>query len=164
MTEVLFMTVSRPALLALLLGAHFAQADENVTIRGYVIAEPPCVINNGMPIRARFGDVQIEHINGSYKTIPIEFVLKCNPTTTANELRMQLVGVHAFDGLSLAIPGYSDVAIAITKDGRQWPITEWSNFDLRWQPVLKAVLVKRYGRKIKPGEFTASATMVVDYR
>lgn len=159
------MTVARPALLALLLGCGpLAQAAESqVTIQGVIQAAIPCVINKDAPISAPFNDIQIAGINGHYKTISIDYALDCSRSAT-NELRIQVRGNPAFDQTMLQIPDYDNIGIALKKDGERWALNTWSNFDTRKQPVLQAVLVKRDASEIKAGAFTASATLVVDYR
>ncbi|MDH0731317.1 fimbrial protein [Pseudomonas sichuanensis] len=159
------MTVARPALLALLLGCgSLAQAAEQLmTIKGFVYAAIPCVINRNAPINAPFNDVKIADIDGKYNTIPIAYKLDCSRSAT-NELRMQVRGNPAFDRTMLEIPGYDNIGIALKKDGDRWALNTWSNFDPRKQPVLQAVLVKRDDSVIKAGAFKASATLVVDYR
>ncbi|MFV3336564.1 fimbrial protein [Pseudomonas sp. NY15349] len=165
MTEALIMTVARPAVLALLLGCGpLAQAvDFRVSIKGVIQAEIPCVVNKNAPISVPFSDVQIAAIDGRYKTVAIDYTLDCSRSAT-NELRMQVRGFPAFDRTLLEIPGFENIGIAIKKDGEPLALNSWSNFDTRKQPVLQAVLVKRDFSEVKAGAFTASATLVVDYR
>lgn len=136
-----------------------------VTIRGTVMAGIPCVINNERPITAPFGDVQIADIDGTYKTITINYSLDCSRAVT-NEVRMQIRGTGTwFLPALLAVPGNSELGIAIKKDGSALAVNTWENFDASKKPVLQAVLTKRaQGSEIVNGTFSASATMVVEYR
>ncbi|AIL61833.1 fimbrial protein [Pseudomonas alkylphenolica] len=162
------MTVTRIAMLAVLLGSASstdAAEQQVVTIKGVVYAAIPCVINKNAPISAPFGDVQTAGIDGSYKTITLEYTLDCS-RSTSNELRMQVRGTpaSAFNPALLVVPGYDSLGIALKKDGARLAVNTWADFDTRKQPVLQAVLVKRENREIKAGAFKASATLVVDYR
>lgn len=160
------MTVARPALLAMLLGcASMTHATEQqvVTIEGVVYAAIPCVINNNAPISGPFGDVQTAGIDGNYKTITLKYTLDCSRAAT-NELRMQVRGTRAFDSTLLLVHDHNNLGIAFKKDGERLALNTWTNFDTRKQPVLQAVLVKRENSEIKAGAFSASATLIVDYR
>ncbi|MFG0400738.1 fimbrial protein [Pseudomonas sp. YQ_13] len=159
------MNVVRPALLALLLVyASMPHAVEQVvTIEGTVYADIPCDINRSKLIEGSFGDVQTARIDGSYKTITLDYLLDCRRSAT-NELRMQVHADPAFDTTLLKVPGQANLGIAIKKDGARLPVNTWVDFDTRKKPMLQAVLVKRANGEIKAGPFRAGATLVVDYR
>ncbi|WP_159987316.1 fimbrial protein [Pseudomonas sp. Irchel 3H3] len=159
------MTVVRPLLLAMLLGCApmTLATEQQVTIKGVVYAAIPCEINKNAPISAPFGDVQTAGIDGTYKTITLEYALNCSRSAT-NELRMQVRGTAAFDPALLMVPGYDNLGIALKKDGGRLAVNTWVDFDTRKKPVLQAVLVKRANSEIKAGAFKVSATLVVDYR
>ncbi|HWD31861.1 fimbrial protein [Pseudomonas caricapapayae] len=161
------MTATRSAFLLLLLGCaaptHSAE-QQVVTIKGTVFAAIPCVINNNKPIGAPFGDVQTAGIDGYYKTITLNYSLDCSRSTT-NELRMLVRGDDAgFNTALLGVPGHENLGVALKKDGNPLAINTWADFDTNKQPVLQAVLVKRENSELKAGAFSASATLVVDYR
>lgn len=159
------MTAVRTVLLAMLLGSAslINAVEKQVTIKGTVYASIPCVINDNKPITASFGDVQIEKIDGAYKTISLDYSLNCTRATT-NELRMQVRGYNTwFDTTALLIPGNDNLGIALKKDGTQLAMNTWVDFDTRKHPVLQAVLVKTAG-VINAGAFKASATLMVDYQ
>jgi type 1 fimbria pilin len=161
------MTAARTASLLLLLGcaspAHSTE-QQVVTIKGTVFAAIPCVINNNKPIGAPFGDVQTAGIDGYYKTITLTYSLDCS-RSASNELRMLVRGDDAgFDATVLGVPGHENLGIALKKDGNWLAINTWTDFDTNKQPLLQAVLVKRENSQIKAGAFSASATLVVDYR
>ena len=141
-----------------------AASNVTVTISGTVQATPPCVINDGRPLTAPFGDVQIAKIDGNYGITTIEYTLVCSRPVT-NEVRMQVRGNGTWLTSLLAVPGIPELGIALRKDGAALAINTWANFDSRTRPVLQAVLVKRaQDSDIKTGTFSASATLVVDYR
>ncbi|MGL5998998.1 MAG: fimbrial protein [Pseudomonas proteolytica] len=160
------MTVVRTPLLAMMLGCAsmtYATEQQVVTINGVVYAAIPCVINKNAPISGPFGDVQTAGIDGTYKTITLEYALDCSRSAT-NELRMQVRGDPAFDPSLLMVREHDNLGIAIKKDGARLAVNTWADFDTRNQPVLQAVLIKRENSEIKAGTFNASATLVVDYR
>jgi len=160
------MTIARRALLAMLLGcASITLADEQqvVKIEGVVYASIPCVINNNAPISGPFGDVQTAGIDGSYKTITLEYSLNCS-RSASNELRMQVRGDPAFDPALLVVRGYDNLGIALKKDGVPLALNTWADFDTRKKPVLQAVLVKQQNSVVQAGRLNAGATLVVEYR
>ncbi|MBH3423985.1 fimbrial protein [Pseudomonas gessardii] len=139
--------------------------ETTVTISGTVLASIPCVINNERPIVAAFGDVQIADIDGSYKTITLDYTLDCARAVT-NEVRMQVRGTGTwFSPALLAVPGNNELGIAFKKDGAALAVNTWANFDAGKKPLIQAVLAKRsQSSEIVNGAFSASATMVVEYR
>lgn len=160
------MTRVRTVLLATLFITAVAHANEQkeVTIKGVVYAAIPCVINDNKPITASFGDVLIAAIDGHYKTITLNYTLDC-ARSASRELQMQVRGNSAgFDMASLQVPGFDSLGIALKKDGSPLAINTWSDFDTDKQPLLQAVLVKNNVGEVKAGNFTAGATLMVDYR
>lgn len=158
----------RAALMVMALGCASsvnAAREVTVTISGTVQGSPPCVINNDRLITAPFGDVQINDIDGRYKTITIPYSLDCSRAVT-NQVRMQVKGNGTWflPGL-LAVPGNTELGIRLKKDGAALAIDTWTNFDGSKQPVLQAVLTKRAeSSEIKNGTFSASATLLVEYQ
>lgn len=161
------MLSGKGAIMAVALGfALSANASQTtVTISGTVMASIPCVINNEQPITASFGDVQIADIDGVYKTITVNYTLDCARAVT-NEVRMQVRGNGTwFLPDLLAVPGNGELGIALKKDGSSLALNTWAAFDTSKTPVLQAVLVKKsQDSDIVNGTFSASATMVVEYR
>lgn len=163
------MSALRVALMVLALGGgSFANAASNVTvtISGTVQAISPCVINNERPITASFGDVLIENIDGSYKTITIPYDLDCSGAAT-NQVRMQVRSFQLPWWLpgSMLVEGNNELAITFIKDGSAFAINTWANFDTNKKPVLQAVLSKMSpDSEIIEGTFSASATLMVEYR
>ena len=159
----------RAALMVLALGcvaaASATPTQVYVSIKGTVWSRFPCVINSGRPITASFGDVQIADIDGVYKTITVNYTLDCARAVT-NEVRMQVRGNGTwFLPDLLAVPGNGELGIALKKDGSPLALNTWAAFDTSKTPVLQAVLVKKsQDSDIVNGTFSASATMVVEYR
>lgn len=161
------MNFIRPALLAILLScasmALAAPVTQQMYVTGTIYAAIPCVINKNAPIRAPFGDVQTAGIDGSYKTITLDYELDCS-RSTSNELRIQVRGNPGIDFSLLAIPGYNNLSIALKKDGVPLALNTWVDFNTSKKPLLQAVLVKRENSEVLAGSFSSSATLVVDYR
>ncbi|HHZ9057468.1 TPA: fimbrial protein [Pseudomonas aeruginosa] len=141
-----------------------AATQMTLKIKGAIYAEPPCLINQNAPINAPFGSLDINKIDGSYKTIRLEYSLDCSRAVN-NELRLTVRGVGAgFFSSALSVPNHSDIGIVLKKDGEPFPINTWSDFEPQKKPVLEAVLIKRPGSELETGRFTSSATLIVDYR
>ena len=160
------MTLVRTPLLAMMLGCAsmtYATEQQVVTINGVVYAAIPCVINKNAPISGPFGDVQTAGIDGTYKTITLEYSLNCS-RSASNELRMQVRGDPAFDPALLLVRGYDNLGIALKKDGVPLALNTWADIDTRKKPELQAVLVKRENSVVQAGSLNAGATLVVDYR
>lgn len=161
------MTALRTLILSVALGLSLKAHALNqtvVTISGNIYASVPCVINNNRPISAPFGDVQTNAIDGTYKTVTLEYNLTCD-YSRSNELRMKVLGTAAgFDNKSLAVPNHQNLGVAMKVNGARMAINTWFNFDVRKPPALQAVLVKLNNSELKFGSFRAGATLVVDYR
>ena len=157
----------RAALMVIALGCAASAnsaSQVTVTIAGTVMASPPCVINSDRLITAPFGDVKIDEIDGSYKTITIPYSLDCARART-NEVRMRIRGNASYQPYLLAVPGNPDLGIALKKDGVDLALENWADFDTNKTPLLQAVLVKkRLDSEIQTGAFSANATLVVEYR
>ena len=159
----------RAALLVMALGwvaSANAASEVTVTISGTVLATPPCVINSDRMITAAFGDVQTRLIDGSYKTITIPYDLDCSGAAT-NQVRMQVRSFQLPWWLpgSMLVEGNNELAITFIKDGSAFAINTWANFDTNKKPVLQAVLSKMSpDSEIIEGTFSASATLMVEYR
>lgn len=139
---------------------------DNLQFTGTLLTGPSCVINDGRLISVSFGDVQTSLIDGYYKTLPIPYTLDCSGAGT-NLMRMQVSGDGApFEIAVLAIPGNPEVGIRLIKDGSRLALNTWTDFDTSKKPLLEAVLVPKFtsGNTVNPGTFSASATLMVEYR
>lgn len=58
----------------------------------------------------------------------------------------------------------TDLAISIIVNGQQQDINSWTTFSYPIKPVLQAVLIKRSGVQLPAGDFSAGATLRVDYQ
>lgn len=135
-----------------------------VNIRGTIILPPPCTINNNQTIRVDFGDeVMTTRIDGVNYKQAIAYSLNCE-IQKSNNLKMSIQGGTAGFGTGLLSTNKSDLGIALYYGTQQLNINTWFNYTYPNQPVLYAVPVKRSGATLTGGEFTASATLLIDYQ
>lgn len=146
-----------------------AQVDESrrnvrIEISGTIRAKVPCVINDNKPINIRFDDVQISRIDGQYKMTVIPYSLNCK-RANSQALKMKIAGSGAgFNTKLLAIPNQNNLGIALKWNKTDFPLNNWFSLNPASPPALQAVLVARSTGAITGGEFSAAATMVVDYQ
>lgn len=135
-----------------------------ITVKVTVNAGPSCVINNNGPIELEFGSaVLTTEVDGSNYKKPINYTLTCTGNTS-NAMKMQISGTGAtFDAEALQTDK-ADLAIALFNGGTQQPVNSWFNFTYPNKPVLTAAPVKKAGIRLVGGEFSAAATMKVDYQ
>ncbi|NMK48351.1 fimbrial protein [Achromobacter sp. Bel] len=136
-----------------------------VEISGTIRAKIPCIINNNKPIDIPFGDVQISRIDGKqYKITQIRYTLDCR-RAQSYPLNMKISGEGAsFNPKLLGIPSQSSLGIALRRDTTLLALNDWFSLTAASPPKLEAVLVAHSEGTITGGEFSASATMVVDYQ
>lgn len=161
------MSILYRALAALSLAAlPLACMADGMQFGGTFLNGPPCVINNDRPITASFGDVLIENIDGSYKTINLPYDLDCSLAVT-NQVRIQVQSYWVAWYLpgSMLVEGNWNLTITFKKDGSTLPINTWIDFDASKKPVLQAVLSKMTpDSEIIEGAFSSTATLMVEYR
>ncbi|HGE8486156.1 TPA: fimbrial protein [Serratia marcescens] len=135
-----------------------------VTISVTVLAPLPCTLNGGKPIEVNFGDeIMTTRIDGSNYRQPVDYGLSCNGPWK-NAMRLQISGAAAgFDG-TLLKTSVNGLGIGLLRDGARIPLNDWQNFTYPSMPKLEAVPVKQNGATLPTGEFTASATLRVDYQ
>ncbi|WP_419687763.1 fimbrial protein [Serratia marcescens] len=159
----------RQAAIALLLYGSgvmaFAQA-ATVKVSVTVMQPLPCTINDGRPIEVDFGDeVMTTRINGHFYRVPIGFSFTCN-NPYKNAMRLQVQGGVANFGQGMLSTNRDGLAILILQrqTGLQLALNSWLNFTYPNPVKLDAALVKRAGTNLETGEFTASATLRIDYQ
>lgn len=160
------------AVLTLMLAPpSLSQAQSDVTtkqvriqISGTIRAKVPCIINDNQPINIPFGDVQISRIDGNYKMAVIPYTLDCK-RAGSYALKMKISGDGAdFNTDLLGIPTQSSLGIALKRGTASIALNDWFSLNPASPPTLQAVLVAHSTGKITGGEFSAAATMVVDYQ
>ncbi|HEB0103793.1 TPA: fimbrial protein [Serratia marcescens] len=147
-----------------LLLAGLAQAASTVTVKVTVLAPLPCTINGNKPIEVDFGDdVMTTRIDGTNYRTPVEYTVTCTKPKK-NGMRLQIAGNAAgFDG-KLLQSSVTGLGIAFLNGGTRFSLNSWQNFTFPALPKLEAVPVKQANATLPTGEFTASATLRVDYQ
>jgi len=147
------------------LAAGTVYASSNVTVKVTVLAPLPCVLNEKQPIEVDFGnEVMTTRIDGQKYREKVGYRLRCDGQGK-NAMRLQIKGTGAaFDTAALQT-GVNGLAIAFEQPaGKRLPINSWVNFDYPNLPDLYAVPVKKSGVDLPAGEFSATATLRVDYQ
>ncbi len=124
----------------------------------------PCIINGGRPIEVDFGDeVMTTRIDGANYRRAVNYTLTCSGQSS-NGLKLQVQGAASgFDG-QLLRTSKDGLGIALLNGGRRWPVNQWLSFTYPAAPTPEAVPVKSASARLTAGEFTAGATMKVDYQ
>ncbi|ENE2355451.1 fimbrial protein [Serratia marcescens] len=143
------------------------QAHLAVQVKVTVVQPLPCTINGGNPIEVDFGDeVMTTRIDGQRYRTPIDFSFTCN-NPYKNAMRMQIRGGTVNFGQGLLLGTSRDglgIAILRQENGTRLPMNFWLNFTYPNPIKLDAVPVKRAGVELATGEFTAAATLQVDFQ
>lgn len=140
-----------------------AQAITTVTVKVTVVALPSCIINDDRPIVVEFGDVLTTRVDGSNYRLPVNYTLDCKDAPS-NAMKLQVQGTGAgFDGTVLQT-NKSGLGIELQQGDAKLPVNSWLNFAYPRKPELWVVPVRQSGATLTGGEFTAGATMKVDYQ
>lgn len=141
--------------------AEAASATTTINVTVTVVA-PACVINDGRPIEVDFGsDVMTTRIDGSNYKKTVDYTLSCE-SASSNAMKMQIKGGAASGGKWLST-NKSGLAIAFLNNGVSLPVNTWFTFTWPNKPSLQAVPVTTGNEAPTGGEFSAGATMMVDY-
>lgn len=151
-------------MMACLLTNMPAWAATTVSVRVTVLAPLPCVINGNQPIEVNFGDeVMTTRVNGENYRTPVDYSVTCDKPEK-NGMRLLIAGTGAgFDG-KLLQTNVGGLGIAFLNNGARIALNSWQNFTFPVLPKLEAVPVKQANATLPTGEFTASATLRVDYQ
>ncbi|WP_368927384.1 fimbrial protein [Serratia marcescens] len=144
--------------------AGLAQAASTVTVKVTVMAPLPCEINGNKPIEVDFGDeVLTTRIDGNNYRTPVVYTVTCSKPEK-NGMRLMIAGTGAgFDG-KLLQTSVAGMGIAFLKDDARIALNSWQHFTYPALPKLEAAPVKQANVALPTGEFTASATLRVDYQ
>lgn len=143
-----------------------ANADDNhmmtVTVTVTVV-ESSCVVNDNKPIEVEFGEVKTSQVDGINYRVPVNYTLKCDQGAS-NAMKLRVQGTAAdFDNQAL-VTSITGLGIRLQNGTANLPVNSWQNFTYPNKPALWAVPVKQSGVALPGGEFTASATLQVDYQ
>ncbi|CAI0974838.1 Minor fimbrial protein prsF precursor [Serratia proteamaculans] len=138
-----------------------AQANSLISV-GVSVVVSPCVIHGGQMIEVNFGEVIVPRIGGNNYIQDVKFELECKGSNAAMKLKIQ--------GLSTTFPpgalqtSETDLGIAFKANNNALAVNEWIDFTYPKTPTLQAVPVKRAGAVLSGGDFSAMATLMVDYQ
>ncbi|ELJ4094514.1 fimbrial protein [Salmonella enterica] len=154
--------------LLILLTAGMVHADDySATITVTVTAtNPPCVINNNQIIDVDFGqNVVVTDVAAGTVEKPVPYTLDCGNLDPSKSLKMRITGNSAGFDNALLQTNIPELGIKLNANGVEFPL----NTDLLFssseeKPYLSAALVQQPGYRLPVGEFSAGATMTVDYQ
>ncbi len=148
----------------LLFTSPVALAVTTLTVKVTVLAAPSCVINGGNPIEVRFSDeVVTTRVDGYNYTEVIPAHVTCSGLTR-DSLRLKVQGTPAYFGTNVLATEQDDLGIALLSNGKPLRLNENIQFTYPDVPVLSAVPVKYTGAKLAAGQFSAGATLTVEYQ
>ncbi|MGP0843280.1 fimbrial protein [Serratia sp. CY83965] len=148
----------------LMFGPQAQAASTTIKVTVTIVAPPPCVINNNNLIEVNFGnDVMTTRIDGSYKKQPVVYSLECKNAPN-NAMKLQIQGTGAGFDSEVLQTNKDGLGVALLRNGSRQPINSWINFTYPTKPTLEAVPVKQAGATLRGGEFSAGATMKVEYQ
>lgn len=144
-------------------------ADEDITFHGTLLAPPACTISSGDTISVEFRDLVIEDIDGNYGRKNVPYELSCDSTIRDPSWAMTLIWSGTQTSYNDAaietdVPGFG---IELQRDGQRFklntPLTINAN-DFTRKPKLEAVPVKATNAVLSNTNFTAYATLRVEYQ
>lgn len=150
-------------LLAALPILAWAAPSATVTVKVTVVAPPPCVINDDRPIDVEFGDVMTTRVDGDNYKMPVNYTLSCTGGTS-NAMKLQVKGTGAAFDATVLQTNRTGLGIELRQGAGKLAVNDWLNFTYPNKPELWAVPVKQTGVTLTGGEFSAGATMAVDYQ
>lgn len=137
------------------------QADVNVTISGVVVAPPSCVINGGSTLTIAFGDdLMTTRIDGTAYRRAVPYTVICT-NHPSNAMTLELKGTGAAFDAGVLATSKADLGVRLLVNGVNWPLNNTVKFTYPTLPGMQAVPVKRAGRTLTGGAFSATATLVV---
>ncbi|HCD1613295.1 fimbrial protein [Serratia marcescens] len=153
-------------LAVLLIGQPAQAATVGVTVKGVVIAKPKCEINGGNDIDVPFGELKIADIDGvNYGKKKIPYRVVCHGDTSGMNgfMKIKLQGTSPNFGDGLLRTDKDNLAIKLLFQNTQpLKLNEWLNFYYPNQPELHAVPIKSSGATLRGGDFSGSATLLVE--
>ncbi|HDH0696926.1 TPA: fimbrial protein [Klebsiella aerogenes] len=150
-------------LLAALPLLAWAAPSATVTVKVTVMAPPPCVINDDRPIEVEFVDVMTTRVDGDNYKMPVNYTLSCTGGTS-NAMKLQVKGTGAAFDATVLQTNKAELGIELRQGDSKLAVNDWLNFTYPNKPELWAVPVKQSGATLTGGEFSAGATMAVDYQ
>ena len=126
-------------------------AEDDITFHGTLMSPPACSISGGQTIEVQFRDLIIDSIDGNYGRQKVDYELSCDSDVRDPEWNMTL----SWTGTATS---YNDSAIE-TDVPLSINATDFSQ-----KPKLEAVPVKAADAVLTDTNFSAYATLRVDYQ
>lgn len=148
--------------------AAFADYGENtatVTVNVTIVTSP-CEINNNQQIDIDFGSsIAVTDVAAGLVQRNIDYTLDCSSADQSKTLVMKITGPGATfntDELQTNIP---QLGIGFTADGSEYALNTPLPFaSADTKPALVAKLMQQDNARLPTGNFTAGATMTVEYQ
>ncbi|MCO7511995.1 fimbrial protein [Serratia fonticola] len=134
-----------------------------VTVSVIVVAPPPCVINGDQPIDVSFDEVVTTRVDGYNYMREVPYSVQCTGQLS-NDMVIRIQGDGAGFGTNVLGTNQANLGIALLNNGQPQPLNRAIKFTYPNTPKLKVVPVKFPGSTLKAAEFSAGATMKVDYQ
>ncbi|EFB1732710.1 fimbrial protein, partial [Escherichia coli] len=130
---------------------------------------PTCSISGGKTIEVEFRDLIIDDINGNYGRKEVPYELTCDSTTRHPDWEMTLTWTGtqtSFNDAAIEtdVPGFG---IELQHDGQRFKLNTplaINATDFTQKPKLEAVPVKASDAVLSDTNFSAYATLRVDYQ
>ncbi|EPN9631202.1 fimbrial protein [Cronobacter sakazakii] len=128
------------------------------------ISLPACNLNDGKPIDVDFGSaIATTDVASGKIERSIDYKLTCSYDNYG--LKVRILGTGAAFNNDLLQTNINELGIKFKADGIDFPLnTEFNFASAVAKPVLKAILTQQAGSHLPAGDFTASATMRVEYQ
>lgn len=136
----------------------------NLAFKGTLIEPPACLINGGSSIDIDFEEVGIRKIDGVNYRKKIDYTLTCEPGTLPWEMVLRVDGAATDFELSALKTSVSDLGIRFFQSTVPLELNKELLIDPANAPALEVVPIMRTGTSVKPGGFSASATLLVKYQ
>jgi type 1 fimbria pilin len=144
-------------------------ADDDITFHGTLVSPPACSISDGKTIEVQFQDLIIDQINGDYSRKEVTYGLSCESDERDPNWEMTLTWTGTQTSYNDAaietdVPGFG---IEMQHDGQRFPLNTplaINASDLTQTPKLEAVPVKASDAVLSDTNFSAYATLRVDYQ
>lgn len=150
---------------ALLALPQIVEAMDSATIvlNVTVTAPPPCTINGNRPIEVEFGDVITTRVDGTHYRKPLSYTLVCD-AGARNAMQLQVTGTGAAFDNKILQTNNNGLGIKLMRGETPLSVNTWVPFTYPNKPELWAIPVRAPGVALAVGEFSAAASMQVDYQ
>lgn len=141
-------------------------APEDITFTGTLIEPPVCTVSNGDDIEIQFIDVIIDNIDGVNYRKDVPYQITCDPDITDDAWVMTLTWTDTQTSYNDAAiqTDVTGLGIELQQNGQPFKLNTPLNVTPANLPKLKAAPVKASDATLTDGNFSAYATLQVDYQ